>query len=174
MVDKVKDYVTSNYITSDIIDDFTTLCNYVENQKLLGKKIALCHGCFDPLHFGHIMHFEEASKIADIVIVTITADCFIKKGVNRPYFNHYKRKYMICSIKYINMSSINLWDNAVETIRRLKPDYFVKGVEYKNSSHKGFLLEKNEVEQMGGKVIYTETEKYSSTTLIEKGYFKII
>lgn len=166
MDDKVKEN-----ISSDIVDAFSRLCDYVEHQKLLGKKIALCHGCFDPLHFGHIMHFEEASKIADVVIVTITADCFIKKGVNRPYFDHYKRKYMICTIKYVNMCSINLWENAVETIRRLKPDYFVKGVDYKHSSNYGFLLEKNEIKKIGGKLIYTEAEKYSSTRLIEKGYF---
>ncbi len=166
MDDKVK-----NHITSDIIDTFSVLCNYIKHQKLLGKKIALCHGCFDPLHYGHIIHFEEASKIADIVIVTITADSFIKKGINRPYFNHYKRKYMISSIKFVNMCAVNLWENAVETIRRTKPDYFVKGIDYKHSSNYGFLLEKKEIDKIGGKLIYTETKKYSSTTLIEKGYF---
>ena len=26
------------------------------------KKIGLCHGVFDVLHFGHILHFKAAKK----------------------------------------------------------------------------------------------------------------
>ena len=43
------------------------------------KKVVLCHGAFDLVHPGHINHLEEAKKIGDILIVTITADRFLKK-----------------------------------------------------------------------------------------------
>ena len=42
--------------------------------------------CFDLIHNGHINHFNEAKKLGDILIVSITKDEFIKKGFNRPIF----------------------------------------------------------------------------------------
>ena len=42
--------------------------NNLEIKKLVlklnkeGKKIGLCHGVFDVLHFGHLMHFKSAKK----------------------------------------------------------------------------------------------------------------
>ncbi len=158
-------------ISSDIENSFENMCNYISQQKESGKSVALCHGCFDPLHLGHVMHFEAARKIADIVIVTVTPDIYVNKGKNRPYFNHYQRKYWIDSIRHIDMCAINLWDDAVETIKRTAPTYFVKGSEYKDSTHLGFLLEKQAIEKLGGTVYYTDTKKYSSTELITNGYF---
>ena len=46
----------------------------------------LCHGVFDLMHSGHINHFNEAKNYGDILIVSLTKDEFIKKGVNRPIF----------------------------------------------------------------------------------------
>ena len=67
--------------------DLEKLSNLVARYKKKGKRIVLCHGVFDLLHIGHIKHFQEAKKIGDILVVTITADKYINKGPNRPYFN---------------------------------------------------------------------------------------
>ena len=48
------------------------------------KKIVLCHGAFDLIHPGHLDHFEKAKKLGDILVVTITSDRFIKKGIHNP------------------------------------------------------------------------------------------
>lgn len=37
-----------------------------EQLKTEGKKIALCHGVFDLVHPGHIVHFEQAKKMGDV------------------------------------------------------------------------------------------------------------
>ena len=42
-----------------------------------GKKIVLCHGCFDLIHPGHIKHFQEAKKMGNILIVTVTPDATV-------------------------------------------------------------------------------------------------
>ena len=55
--------------------------------KKLKKKIVLCHGVFDLLHIGHLDYFKEAKKYGDILLVTITEDKFVNKGIGRPYFN---------------------------------------------------------------------------------------
>ena len=50
------------------------------------KKIVLCHGVFDLLHLGHIRHFEEAKKLGDYLIVSVTLNKFVEKGPGRPFF----------------------------------------------------------------------------------------
>ena len=41
---------------------------------------------FDVVHIGHIEYFTEAKQISDILVVSLTADKFVNKGLNRPYF----------------------------------------------------------------------------------------
>ena len=50
------------------------------------KKVVHCHGVFDLVHAGHIKHFQEAKKIANFLIVSITSDKYVNKGSGRPIF----------------------------------------------------------------------------------------
>ena len=58
----------------------------IKKFKLNNKKIILCHGVFDLLHAGHIMHFQESKNLGDILIVSLTPDKVLK-GPNRPIMN---------------------------------------------------------------------------------------
>ena len=59
--------------------------------KKKGKKIVHCHGVFDLLHIGHLKHFKSAKKFGDILIVSITPDKFVHKGLNQNInFSSYK------------------------------------------------------------------------------------
>ena len=49
------------------------------------KKVIVCHGVFDVVHPGHVRHLVYAKTKADILVITITADKHIKKGVYRPH-----------------------------------------------------------------------------------------
>jgi len=48
------------------------------------KRIVHCHGVFDLLHIGHIRYFDQAKKMGDILVVTITPDRYVNKGPHRP------------------------------------------------------------------------------------------
>jgi ribosome recycling factor len=57
---------------------------------------------------------------------------------------------------------------AEPVLRALKPDVYVKGREYEQSTHPGFLAEKALVEESGGRVIFSSGEVvFSSTSLVE-------
>ena len=43
------------------------------------KKVIVCHGVFDVVHPGHVRHLVYAKTKADILVITITADKYIKK-----------------------------------------------------------------------------------------------
>ena len=47
------------------------------------KKIVLCHGDFDFLHLGHVKHFKAAKEKADYLIVSVTCDSKMQKGIKK-------------------------------------------------------------------------------------------
>ena len=47
------------------------------------KKTVMCHGVFDVVHPGHIRHLAFAKSKADYLIVSLTADKHIKKGLSK-------------------------------------------------------------------------------------------
>ena len=55
-------------------------------DKRKGRKVVQCHGVFDLLHIGHIRHFEQARRMGDVLVVTITPDRYVDKGPHRPAF----------------------------------------------------------------------------------------
>jgi rfaE bifunctional protein nucleotidyltransferase chain/domain len=138
-----------------------------------GKKIVLCHGVFDLIHPGHIRHFLSAKKYGDILIVTVTADKYVNKGPGRPIFDENLRTEVLSSIETVDFVSIVNSDSAIEAIKKLKPDFYVKGPDYmKRTKHTKVARkldgEEIAVKEAGGKLIFTEDVIYSSSKLINE------
>jgi len=145
----------------------------VQDLKLSGKKVAHCHGVFDLLHLGHIKHLEAAKKLADVVIVTITQDQYAKKAPGRPVFNENLRAEALASLQCVDYVAINQWSNAVETIKKLKPDFYVKNSEYRSGltdPNRGIFKENEALQSVGGEIHFTEEVTFSSSHLINN-YF---
>ena len=111
-----------------------SLAKIISKLKAKGKKIVHCHGVFDLLHIGHINHFKEAKDFGDILVVTITQDKFVNKGPNRPIFSLNTRMESIAALKDIDYVAPNIFSNATQLIRMLKPNIYCKGKDYKNFS----------------------------------------
>ncbi len=122
---------------------------------LKGKKIVLCHGCFDCLHWGHLKHLENAKSYGDKLWVTITADRYIKKP-GRPIFREQQRYEMLKALRCVDYVTIIYDFGAEPAISLIKPAFYVKGKEYE-----GTLPEQQLVESYGGKVIFTHDEDAS-------------
>ena len=45
----------------------------------------MCHGVFDVVHPGHLRHLSYAKTKANFLIVSVTADRHISKGMYRPH-----------------------------------------------------------------------------------------
>ena len=133
------------------------------------KKIGLCHGVFDLIHLGHIKHFEEAKKNCQILIVSVTSDKFVFKGPGRPKFSERQRIEVISSLEVVDYVIISNSISAEENINLVKPNFYFKGPDYKNNSKdftKKIQLENNLVKKYGGTTIYTDTQKFSSSYLL--------
>lgn len=117
------------YLSEKKIINFDGLGNL--RKQLENKKIVHCHGVFDVLHAGHLAYFESAKKFGDCLVVTITADEFVNKGPGRPYFNSAVRANMIGALEIVDYVAISHFPVAVPSIEILKPDFYVKGPDYK-------------------------------------------
>lgn len=134
-----------------------------------GKKIVHCHGVFDLLHPGHLKHFAAAKDKGDVLVVTVTRDEYVNKGPGRPIFNQHLRAESIAALECVDFVGINDWPTAVETIKRLKPHFYVKGSDYtdKGEDITGKIYEEEEaVKSVGGALHFTDEITFSSTALI--------
>src|SRR6266498_2087701 len=114
--------------TDNKIKPLEELANALARLRAARKKIVHCHGVFDLLHIGHIKHLEAARHYGDVLVVTLTPDRFVNKGPHRPAFPERLRAEALASLACVDFVAINEWPTAVETIERLRPDFYVKGV----------------------------------------------
>ncbi len=136
-----------------------------------GKRVALCHGVFDLLHIGHVRHFQEARAHADVLVVTVTDDEHVNKGPGRPAFSQGLRAEMLAGLRDVDFVAVNRAANAVAVIALLKPDVYVKGPDYREAADDvtgGIVLEKQAVEEAGGRIVYTDDITFSSSNLINR------
>ena len=143
----------------------------ISKLKAKGKKVVLCHGVFDLLHIGHIKHFKEAKKLGDILVATVTQDKYVNKGPNRPIFLLNTRMESIAALKDIDYVAPNIFSNAIQLIKMLKPDIYCKGKDYKNYNLDATSQIKKEaaaIKSVGGKITYTGTALFSSSKIINQ------
>jgi len=157
--------------TANKIVSIERLAKQVADSKAAGKRVVLCHGVFDLLHYGHILHFEEARTQGDVLVVTLTPDVHVNKGPNRPAFTESYRAEMLAALELVDFVAINRWPTAVEMLQLVQPDVYAKGPDYKN--HQSDLTgrigdEEAAVCAHGGTIFYTEAVSFSSSTLINR------
>ena len=95
-----------------------------------GKTIALCHGVFDLVHPGHIIHLEQAKQMADILVVSTTASKYVRKGPGRPYFDDEMRMKFLAAIECVDYVMLSDGYTVDDIIECAEPDIYVKGEEY--------------------------------------------
>lgn len=143
-----------------------------EIKKILpvNKKIILCHGHFDVVHPGHVRHLIYAKSKADVLIVSITSDIHVTKGIHRPHVPENIRALNIAAFEAVDYVLIDQNYKPLRLLSVLKPDYFAKGFEY--SSNRLPLATEEElklVNSYGGKMIFTPGDVvYSSTSILKE------
>lgn len=149
------------------------LAQKLHGLKSQGKKIVLCHGCFDLMHPGHIKYFQASKKMGDILVVTVSPDIYVDKGDGRPVYNQTLRAESIAALECVDYVAINRWPTAVETLRLLRPHIYVKGQEFENKDDKTGKLQQEQavLVEIGAEMRYTHEVVFSSTKLINQ-YFQ--
>ena len=146
------------------------LSQKVRELRAEGKKIVLCHGCFDLMHPGHIRHFQASKDMGDVLIVTVTPDRYVDKGPRRPVFNQDLRAESIAALECVDFVAINRWRTAEEALRLLRPDIYAKGQEFESLEDKTGKLQKEyrALKEIGGEMKFTHEILFSSTKLLDR------
>jgi cytidyltransferase-like protein len=136
-------------------------------ERLAGKKIVQCHGAFDLVHIGHLIHFEEAKTQGDVLVVTITADRFItkKRGVTFP---ETYRAQQVAALAIVDYVALVPEPTALSAVIALQPDVYVKGPEYRDlalDKSRSVYHEMRALDEYGGRMYFTSGETFSSTKI---------
>jgi cytidyltransferase-like protein len=138
-----------------------------------GKSLVQCHGTFDLVHPGHVIHFEDAKSLGDVLVITITDEKYVNKGPGRPYFNNELRVKNLSALEVVDFVVVIPFAAAVEAIETVCPDVYCKGKEYavEGSDFTGnFKDDVATVEKCGGRVEFVGDVVFSSTKLINQNF----
>src|SRR5271156_4063004 len=134
----------------------------------LKDRLVLCHGCFDLLHLGHIRHLQEARALCDRLIVRVTADPHVDKGLGRPHFNENERVEALKALDCVDDAFVCQFGTGAEVIEAIRPAIYCKGIDYADqvASNPFTQAEIAAVTAYGGEFCITKAQKYSSSRLL--------
>jgi rfaE bifunctional protein kinase chain/domain len=133
------------------------------------KKIIICHGVFDIVHPGHIRHLAFAKSKADILVVSITADRHIKKGMYRPHVPENLRAMNLSLFEIVDYVLIDQNATPIENLKKIIPDFYAKGYEYSQTKYANSATneELRVLKKIGSKIIFTPGDVvYSSSKIL--------
>ena len=110
----------------------TSLEKSCREIRLKDKKIVFTNGCFDILHPGHIHILSKAKSLGDILVVGLNSDLSVKKlkGDKRPLVSEDDRSRVLLSLRFVDYVIIFNELTPLKVIKKIKPDYLVKGGDY--------------------------------------------
>ena len=119
-----------------MIIDIQDIEKFCEILRKGNKTIALTNGTFDLIHAGHVRYLNEASKLADYLILGLNSDQSVKqyKSDKRPIVSQKERAEVIDSLKAVDYVVIFDETTADKLISKVKPDIYVKGGDYTEES----------------------------------------
>jgi rfaE bifunctional protein nucleotidyltransferase chain/domain len=138
-----------------------------EEARRRGLTVVQCHGCFDIVHPGHLRHLRHAKAEGDVLLVTITGDSMISKGMGRPLIPQELRAENLAALDCVDWVYVEPRPTAVELLGEVRPDVYVKGREYELNRDPRFAAEKDAVLRHGGRIVFSSGDVvFSSSALI--------
>ena len=144
----------------------TSLEESCREIRLKNKKIVFTNGCFDILHPGHIHILSKAKSLGDILVVGLNSDLSVKnlKGDKRPLVSEDDRSRVLLSLRFVDYVIIFNELTPLKVIKKIKPDFLVKGGDYNEND----IVGSDFVKASGGQVeIIKFLDGYSSSNYID-------
>ena len=144
----------------------TSLEKSCREIRLKNKKIIFTNGCFDIIHPGHIHILSKAKSLGDILVVGLNSDLSVKKlkGDKRPLVSEDDRSRVLLSLRFVDYVIIFNELTPLKVIKKIKPDFLVKGGDYNEND----IVGSDCVKAYGGQVeIIKFLDGYSSSNYID-------
>lgn len=137
-----------------------------------GRRIVLCHGIFDLLHPGYIVHLEEARALGDLLVVSLTADKFVNKGPGRPFCKEQLRARTLAALSCVDYVVVTSFASASPVLEAVRPDVYCLGKDYEANVQKNEFLQKDlaTAGKVGAAVRYAGSVIFSATKLLNHNF----
>jgi rfaE bifunctional protein nucleotidyltransferase chain/domain len=104
----------------------------IEGLKAQGTKIVFTNGCFGILHVGHIRYLREAKSLGDVLVIGLNSDKSVSKiKPGRPVVPQEQRAEVLASLEMVDYVVIFDEDTPYALIKLIRPDFLVKGGDWK-------------------------------------------
>ena len=131
------------------------------------KELVFTNGCFDIIHRGHVEYLNQAKALGKSLVIGVNSDASVRrlKGEGRPVNNENDRAFVLSNLKSVDAVIIFDEDTPYELIKAVRPDFLVKGGDWKED----MIVGSDVVKSYGGKVLSLKfVDSYSTTNIIEK------
>jgi cytidyltransferase-like protein len=137
----------------------------VETAQLdeLSGRVAMVDGGFDPLHAGHVAYFREAGALGAPVLCNLAPDEWVARK-HPPLLPQAERAQVVDAIRFVDYVHVAAGP-TVDTLRRLRPCYYVKGADWQSRLPEE---ESAACTELGIEIVYLDTVLASSTDLVER------
>ena len=148
-------------MNAPILDE-RSLREALATERERGRTIAFANGVFDVLHVGHVRYLQDASRVADVLVVAVNGDASVRmlKGEGRPLMPAVERAEIVAAVRGVSYVTIFDEKSPSALLQTLKPDFQCKGTDYTADS----VPEGEIVRSYGGKVVIVGDPKDHSTT----------
>ncbi len=99
----------------------------------LPRPLVLTNGVFDLLHHGHAEGLQRARLLGESLVVAVNDDASVRrlgKGPGRPFRCCDERMALLAALASTDLVSCFAGANALEVVRCVRPDVYVKGGDY--------------------------------------------
>lgn len=144
--------------------DLEGMAREAEAHREAGRRIVLTNGCFDIVHAGHLETLSAAARLGDLLVVCVNDDESVAelKGPDRPVVPIEERLKVLAGLGSVDYALPFSGRDAAELVRRIKPDAYVKGGDWRDSEPP----EAKAAAEVGATVVYTDMRPDVSTTEI--------
>ncbi|MHC5059798.1 MAG: PfkB family carbohydrate kinase [Planctomycetota bacterium] len=159
----VNEIIAENRGKTGKIRDIDTLTNELPFHRQQKESIVFTNGCFDVLHRGHIEFLKFCKSQGHVVVLGLNSDRSVReiKGPDRPINNQHDRAAVLAALETVDYIVTFDKPDPLETIRKVKPDFLVKGADW---ADKG-VVGREFVESYGGRVVLVPLVEGKSSTL---------
>jgi len=150
------------------ITDYQNLKDY---EKIFSKrKTVLVGGCFDLIHYGHLVFLDESARYGNYLIVALEGDGFIRKNKRlRPIHSQEERAKILSSLRMVDLvvklPFFNSPEKYFEMVGKISPSVIAVSKDDPQLENK-----KKQASAVNGRVVVStdRIRKYSTKKIINK------
>jgi len=132
-----------------------TLLKYVEISKGQGYRIITTNGCFDVIHYGHIVYLQQAKGYGalpdrNILVVLVNSDKSVRlnKGEKRPLVPEGERAAIVDALRFVDIVTFFDELTPIPLLSEIRPHVHMKGGDYTTDT----MVETEAIRELGGQV----------------------